>query len=133
MRTYEQIQEYQRAYREKHKDSLGRYHVEYNELKKKRRLKAKYQLCKSLIPKKHRDTDAVIKSLPMPFGSLKKAKYLLCRKYKINPIYFFTTTCRNTEDCVESMKQKAIELNVQSYFFVYKIQDGEKYLIYKEC
>lgn len=70
--------------------------------------------------------ESVITPTPLPYGSFQKAKYLL---YMIGnyrePIYFFTTTCRNTEDCIDIMVQRWNPLSRASkYFIIKKVQNG---------
>lgn len=76
--------------------------------------------------------ESIITNPPMPFGSLSKAKYLLFKNGKgHDPIYFFTTTCRNTEDCINILSEKyEAELKEVRYFKIFKVQNGKSEFIY---
>lgn len=93
------------------------------------------RLCMSGI---HKDTDIVLKSIPNPFGSFEKATYVIFRyKSKSQILYSFTTTCRNTEDCIEVMKDKfksinGYTLNPAMYCTIYKVQYGVMKLIFRD-
>lgn len=123
--TLEQRREYDRKYRIANAEKLRAYQIARNE---KRRKTKPFQI------QLHPDTDKVLKSLPNPFGSFEKAKYVCrIRGTKIS----FITTCRNTEDCIEIMKEKfkAINdyaVNKTSYCAIYKVQHGIRKLIFRE-
>lgn len=86
----------------------------------------------------HADTHAVLKSIPNPFGSFEKATYVLYRgKSQRIVSYSFTTTCRNTEDCVEIMKaefgRRGDEYGHRTNLCnIYKIQNRKKTLIFTD-
>lgn len=74
---------------------------------------------------------------PLPFNSFPKAKYISYGSRDVLPIYFFTTTCRNTEDCLGIMKTKIEErYKVKKYsigyYRVFKIQNGIRELIFTD-
>lgn len=122
--TLEQRREYDRKYRIANAEKLRAYQIAYNE---KRRKTPPFEI------KLHPDTDKVLKSLPNPFGSFEKAKYTCRIKAKK---LSFTTTCRNTEDCVEIMKEKFKAINDYAtiktvYCAIYKIQHGIRKLIFR--
>lgn len=77
------------------------YHREYQRVYRKRGKAVKP------FPEIHRNTDMVLKNIPNPFGSFEKASYVLFRdRSAVIVLYSFTTTCHNTEECVEIMKNK---------------------------
>ena len=124
--SIEQRREYDRQYRILNAEKLRAYQIAYNE---KRRKTPPFEI------KLHPDTDKVLKSLPNPFGSFEKAKYTCRIKAKR---LSFTTTCRNTEDCVEIMKEKFKAINdyalrSATYCSIYKIQHGIRKLIFREA
>lgn len=86
----------------------------------------------------HPDTDKVLQSIPNPFGSFKKAKYIIYKDMASTVhLYSFVTTCRNTEDCINIMKDKFKLFNEYrkakpKFCSIYKIQDGIKELIFRE-
>lgn len=123
--TLEQRREYVRKYRIANAEKLRAYQIARNE---KRRKTKPFQI------QLHPDTDKVLKSLPNPFGSFEKAKYVIYRyRSRIIPLYFLTTTCRNTEDCIEIMKHKFKEKDHRNkYCSIYKIQHGIRKLIFRE-
>ena len=47
-------------------------------------------------------TKEYIKKMPIEFGSFEKAKYR-AYGYGDRLLYFFTTTCRNEEDCINKL------------------------------
>lgn len=123
--TSDQRKEYYKKYCELNKEKLRVYHKEYHNIARPR---PEFKI--SLHP----DTKKVLRSLPNPFGTFEKAKYTCRIKHKK---LFFTTTCRNTEDCVEIMKLKFIEVNdyakeQAAYCSIYKIQHGIRKLIFRE-
>lgn len=124
--TLEQRRGYDRQYRVLNAEKLRAYQIAYNE---KRRKTPPFEI------KLHPDTDKVLKSLPNPFGSFEKAKYTCRIKAKK---LSFTTTCRNTEDCVEIMKEKFKAINDYAlrpvtYCIIYKIQNGIRKMIFNEA
>jgi hypothetical protein len=87
----------------------------------------------------HPDTEKVLESLPNPFGSFEKAKYIIYRDLAASVyLYSFVTTCRNTEDCIELMKAKFVSIHKfkkrtkPKYCSIYKIQNGIKKLIFRD-
>jgi hypothetical protein len=124
--TLEQRREYDRKYRIANAEKLRAYQIARNE---KRRKTKPFQI------QLHPDTDKVLKSLPNPFGSFEKAKYVCrIRGTKIS----FITTCRNTEDCIELMKIRFKEINNYAlrpvtYCIIYKIQNGIRKMIFNEA
>jgi hypothetical protein len=120
--TLEQRKEYSKQYRERNKERLRAYRLG--------RLEGNYR--KNYNDRIHHDTEMVLKSIPNPFGSFEKAKYIIYKDYSASErLYSFVTTCRNTEDCIELMKQKFKELSTSRYCYIYKIQNGIKKLIFK--
>lgn len=76
-------------------------------------------------------TESVITPTPLPYNSFEKSTYILMRNGWGVPVYFFTTTCRNMEDCVNIMEEKYNGLNMPTKFFkVYRIANGIKKFIY---
>lgn len=128
MRTREQIIDYQRKYMRRNRERFN----EYQRLYRKQGKKIKP------FPEIHRDTDLVLKSIPHPFGSFEKASYVLFRdRSAVIVLYSFTTTCHNTEECVEIMKNKYLEIYGYKpvhpkYCSIYKVQNGIKKLIFKK-
>lgn len=123
--SIEQRREYDRKYRIANEEKLRAYQIAWNE---KRRKPKVFQI------QLHPDTDKVLKSLSNPFGSFEKAKYTCRIKSKK---LSFTTTCRNTEDCIEIMKEKFKAINDYAlrpamYCSIYKIQHGIRKLIFRE-
>lgn len=134
--TLEQKQEYQKQYqklyRERHRGSG--YHK--NWMRKKRGYKMSYCMSKPMLESL---IEEVLKSIPNPFGSFEKAKYVIYKDKSADiPLYSFITTCRNTEDCIEIMKEKFKYLTYHrnvwdaKYCRIYKIQNGIKQLIFRE-
>jgi hypothetical protein len=128
----EQRREYQKQYREKHRNK--EYHK--NWMRQRRGYKMSYCMSKPLMASY---VEEVLKSIPNPFGSFEKAKYVIYRDKSANiPLYSFVTTCRNTEDCIEIMKEKFKHLTYNhsgwdaKYCRIYKIQDGIKKLIFRD-
>lgn len=124
--SIEQRREYDRKYRIANAGKLKAYQIKYNE---KRRKTPPFEI------KLHPDTDKVLKSLPNPFGSFEKAKYTCRIKSKK---LSFITTCRNTEDCIEIMKEKFKSINDYAtiktvYCSIYKIQHRIRKLIFREA
>jgi hypothetical protein len=117
--TKKQISE--KMYRLKNKEKIRNYQKLYQ--RERRRHQKEYYL-----PQCHPDTDVVLKSIPNPFGTFEKAKYILCKGE--TPIYFFTTTCRNMEDCIELMQQKFNILYSSNNCYIYKLKNGIKDLIF---
>ena len=111
------------------------YHRAYN--KKYKQAHKGNMDCFSLVIL-HADTDKVLQSIPNPFGSFEKAKYVIYRKRSVIPSYSFITTCRNTEDCIEIMKDKFKQRNAyrddgtKKRCSIFKIQNGIKKLIFRE-
>lgn len=123
--TLEKRREYDRKYRKANKKKLRKYNKDYY---KKNHKKKEFKITL------HPDTDKVLNSLPNPFGSFEKAKYVVYRyKSASIPLLFFTTTCHNTEDCIEIMKEKIKQVQTRSkYLSIYKIQKGIRKLIFRE-
>lgn len=76
----------------------------------------------------------VMAVIPNPFDSFEKAKYELFL-YRSNRssrlVYYFTTTVRNTEDCIQIMKDIfTTRLRSEKYFTIYKIQNSVTEIIY---
>lgn len=86
----------------------------------------------------HNCTDFVLGGIPNPFGAFEKAKYVIFReKSAVTPLYFFVTTCHNTEECVEILKSKFADIygrrkETPKYCSIYKIQGGVKSLIFRK-
>lgn len=75
----------------------------------------------------------VLKNIPNPFGSFEKARYELCCYPNSIPHYSFVTTSRNTEECVEIMKEKFKGvLHKSCTCIVYKIQGGKRIVVYTD-
>lgn len=76
--------------------------------------------------------EEVLIQTPLPFGSFEKAKYtLFMNGNNKEPLYFFTTTCRNTEDCINIMAKKYREEFRQTrYYKVYKKINGITEFVY---
>lgn len=75
--------------------------------------------------------ESVIIQTPSPFGSFEKAKYVILKHGE--PVYWFTTTCRNTEDCIEIMKAKfKAGITQTRYCNIYKEQNGIREKIYTD-
>ena len=76
------------------------------------------------------EAEVVKATLPHPFGSFEKATYELKRnrnRHSEQYFYRFTTTCHNTEECVEVLKEKFGEqITQQEYCTIVKIQNGKK-------
>lgn len=70
--------------------------------------------------------ESTLINTPLPFGSFEKAKYtLFMNGNNKEPFYFFTTTCRNTEDCLNIMMEKyKSEFKQTKYYKVYKTVNG---------
>ena len=119
---------YNKKYREEHKEYEKRRHSEYWIKRFK----------KPFVIKLHPDTEKVLQSIPHPFGSFERAEYVTYRAGTQSIVlYSFITSCRNTEDCIEIMKNKFNELNGYKnvrgrWCSIYKIQNGIKKLIFRE-
>ena len=127
--SLEQRREYDRKYRLEHKVLIREYQRRYWE---------KHYKKKHIIIL-HYDTEKVLKSIPNPFGSFEKAKYVIYKdKNESVPLYSFVSTCRNTEDCIEIMKEVFISLHdfkegrTPKCCCIYKIQNGIKQLIFRD-
>lgn len=73
----------------------------------------------------------VLHKTVIPYGTFEKAKYLLVRNGNEVPLYFFTTTCRNTEECISIMERKFELMDIPTpYFKVYKVMNGIKQMVY---
>lgn len=78
-------------------------------------------------------TESIVSKPELPFGSFEKAKYILFRYGTNEPYYWFTTTCRNTEECIEIMRKKFISYKLQAkYCQVFKVQKGITELIFSD-
>jgi predicted PolB exonuclease-like 3'-5' exonuclease len=126
-KTLEQRREYEKGYRIIHRDKWRKYQREYKQRKSAER--------KALLVVVDR-CDSVLKSIPNPFGSFEKAQYVIYKPDN-TVLYSFVTTCRNTEDCIEIMKEKYLCLfsnrrEFQKYCSIYKIQKGIKKLIFRD-
>lgn len=128
MRTKDEIIAYQRRYMHNNREKFNKYQRIYRKIGK--RVKPFPQILGC--------TDSVLKSIPNPFGTFEKAKYVIFRdKSAVIPLYSFVTTCHNTEECVEIMKQKFLDFYNYSplnpkYCSIYKIQNGIKKLIFRK-
>jgi hypothetical protein len=75
-----------------------------------------------------KEAGKVMANIPHPFGSFEKATYILKRDNRNGEVayfYQFTTTCHNTEECIEILKEKFKErVRQESYCVILKIQNG---------
>lgn len=75
--------------------------------------------------------ESVLNKPPLPYGSFEKAKYILLKHRE--PVYWFVTTCRNTEECVEIMKSKFdAGITQTKYCSIYKDQNGIRECIFTD-
>lgn len=75
-----------------------------------------------------REAENVLRSIPMPFGSLEKAKYEV-KNYGSQGTYSFTTTCHNSEDVIEMMKEKFGDRGINN-FSIERTVKGNKEVIF---
>lgn len=77
--------------------------------------------------------ESVVSKPELPFDSFGKAKYILFRYGTSAPYYWFTTTCRNTEESIEIMRNKFKMLQSErKYCSIYKVQNGITELIFSD-
>lgn len=130
MRSYEQIQAYQKRYRQKHREKLLKY-FRARHLAKRKKAGNGREVNEVVI--QDEVVERVLKSLPAPFGSFEKATYMIHKYESCQPFYQFVTTCHNTEECIEIMKEKYLQYSCRpKYCSIYKIQDGVKRLIFRD-
>ena len=130
MQTLEQRRIYDRNYRAKNLEKYRQYHRDYRRATRNRvnKLKLKKELKKEQEIKE--EIERYVESMPVPFGSFEKAKYVcFVDKFKL---YSFVTTCRNTEECISLMKKKVFLRRKVESVRIYKIQHGIRKLIFKE-
>jgi hypothetical protein len=66
-----------------------------------------------------------------PYGSFEKTKYVMYGNGNYLPMYFFTTTSHNMEECLEIMKNKySKSYKPRKYFKVFAIKNGVRELIF---
>jgi hypothetical protein len=78
------------------------------------------------------DVEEVLQDIPNPFGTFKKAKYVI-KQYGI-VLYFCVTTCRSEENMLELLREKSeYTCYMREYPFVsiVKIQDDKEKVLFK--
>jgi hypothetical protein len=78
------------------------------------------------------DVEEVLQDIPNPFGTFKKAKYVI-KQYGI-VLYSCVTTCRSEENMLELLREKSeYTCYMREYPFVsiVKIQDGKEKVLFK--
>lgn len=79
------------------------------------------------------DIAEVLDSIPNPFGTFEKAKYVLCG-YRNDMRYSCITTCRSEENMLSYLKEKASDLCLRkqnSFVMIIKIQNGKEKELFK--
>lgn len=85
-----------------------------------------YNVSKSVPKFLENESKKVLESIPNPFGTFEKTKYILYEKHK--NVYSCTTTVRSDKDCINILKKMLYSRNRKSkkqYFKILK-QQGEK-------
>jgi hypothetical protein len=78
------------------------------------------------------DVEEVLQGIPNPFGTFKKAKYVI-KQYGVI-LYSCVTTCRSEENMLELLMEKSeYTCYMREYPFVsiVKIQDGKEKVLFK--
>lgn len=73
----------------------------------------------------------VLDTIPRPFGTFEKAKYVLGSGVSGANYYTFITTVHSEPECIEIMKKMYDETyHIEAFFRVSKIQNGKRKTIF---
>lgn len=76
------------------------------------------------------DVEEILQDIPNPFGTFKKAKYVI-KQYGI-VLYSCVTTCRSEENMIELFRGKYSRYKMEYPFVsIVKIQDGKEKVLFK--
>ena len=132
MQTREEKLAYMKRYRESNKLKYLQYRAGYADIKKKKTNKRLIRRCRHRVNLIKEEVSQYVKSMPVPFGTFEKAKYVCVLGGFV--FYSFITTCRNTEECVSLLREKASERRhlQPKELKIYKMQNKIKKLIFIE-